>query len=68
VSGQARTADVFAQIQVKITDTATEGEMLDAVVAAVGRLNIALQAEGGSAEVSRVVRASVVTRNVGGHL
>lgn len=68
MSGPARTAEVTVMVQVKITDTATEGEMLDAVLTAVRGLTVELQADNGSAKILRSNNASVVTISTGGHL
>lgn len=68
MSGPARTAEVRVTVRVKITDTATEGEMLDAVVAAVDGMEVKLQSDGGDFKVLGVQAASVVTGSTGGWL
>lgn len=68
MSGTARSAVVRVEMKVKITDTATEGQMLDAVVAAVDGMEVKLQSDGGSFNVLGVQAASVVTGSTGGWL
>lgn len=68
MSGPARTADVTVKLRVRFTDTATEGEMLDAVIKAVRTAEFELFSPGGSYEVTGVECASVITKSTGGHL
>ena len=68
MSGPARSAVVRVEVKVKITDTATEGEMLDAVIKSLDGLTVKLYSDGGSFEVTGVECASVVTNGIGGHL
>lgn len=68
MSGTARSAVVRVEVKVKITDTATEGQMLDAVIKSLDGLDVKLYSDGGSFEVVGVECASVVTNSTGGHL
>lgn len=67
MSGPARTALLTIQIDLRVTDTATEGEMLDAVTTALREAHPDLQHPGASATVLSV-SSEITTKSTGGHL
>jgi len=70
MSGPARTALVEVTMKFEITDTATEGEMLDEVIGALVQLDehIALRSPNGKIKRTGLTTSSVTTKSVGGHL
>lgn len=67
MSGPARTAEVVLEVTFRITDYATEGEMVDAAICAVKAARPTLQSTEGSAVVGSVA-ARVETKRTGGSL
>lgn len=67
MSGPARTAMLTVEISFRVTDTMTEGEMLDAVVSAVRGVKPEQQHPGATITV-HVVTTNVTTISTGGHL
>jgi hypothetical protein len=67
MSGPARTALITVEIAFKVTDTATEGEMLDAVVSAVREVQPKQEHPGATIKV-RDVTTHVTTISTGGSL
>lgn len=68
MSGPARTAEICVKLRIKITDNATEGEMLDAVYRALAQADIGLQNPNGTVCIDRPETVSVITKGTGGHL
>lgn len=67
MSGPARTADVTIEVTYRITDTATEGEMLDAVLKGMRELAIGVHHQEAESKLT-AVRGGVRTIRSGGHL
>lgn len=67
MSGPARTAMVTVEVTFRITDTATEGEMVDAAICSVNNARPTLMSAGGSSTVCGVT-AKITTKATGGHL
>jgi hypothetical protein len=64
-----RTADIVAEIRFRITDQATEGQMLDAVLDAARKLDIMTETRHPDAIIEiRVLSGTVVTVGTGGSL
>lgn len=67
MSGPARTAMVTIEVTYRITDTATEGEMVDAAICAVRDARPTLMSAAGGARVAGI-SARVTTDHTGGSL
>jgi len=70
MSGPARTAVVEVTMKFEITDTATEGEMLDRVLYVLKQMEALVQLENVNGTVRQIglTTSSVTTKGVGGHL
>ena len=67
MSGPARTAEVTVQVTYRITDTATEGEMIDGLHRVIRNTGVALDSEAGSVAITGV-ESHIKTISTGGHL
>lgn len=67
MSGPARTALVTVEVTFRMTDIATEGEMIDAAICAVKEARPTLKSSGGTV-LPGGIRASITTKHTGGHL
>jgi len=67
VSGPARTADVIVKMRIRVTDTATEGEMVDHVLDALRRVQVESVHENATLDITEV-GAAVITKHTGGSL
>jgi len=67
MSGPARTAMLTVELDITVTDTATEGEMVDAVTTALWQVHPELQHPGATFKVTGI-STSITTKGLGGHL
>ncbi len=67
MSGPARTALLTVVLDMRVTDTATEGEMLDAVTTALREVQPGMQHSGAVITVTGVT-TSIQTESTGGSL
>ena len=67
MSGPARTALLTVSLDIMITDTLTEGEMVDAVTTALREAHPVLQHPGATFKV-RGMDTRITTTSTGGHL
>jgi hypothetical protein len=67
MSGPARTAAVTVTVELSVTDTATEGEMVDAVNAAIRAIEPERKHPGATVKACGVT-TEITTAHTGGHL
>lgn len=67
MSGPARTAEVTVTVTYRITDNATEGEMIDRVNQVIRNTNAATHSPEGNSGIT-AVESRIKTIHTGGHL